>query len=268
MVKFSIIIPYWNRPNYIKWCLYSLFNQQFKDIEIIIIGEKIFESKEIIHNGIKVINIEYEGLKTNDIDLGQMMNIAVQQSSGEYLQFWQPDFTVFQNFFHKLNKHIEEYGNDVLYVNRVLDITNANGDTYRNSFLVDKPERADHMDSCIHRSKFEPFYEGFYGPYTHWNTEWLVRMWEIKKLIFLYFKDLEIIHAPHHLQDSSTLIYTDPDFKLPLQTQIQEMYLSDELYVAMRYKLGLNYKLYNILDGKALEIKNKVIELRKNVRQN
>ena len=265
MTKFSIIMPYWNRPNYIKWCLYSLFNQKFRDFEIIIIGEKIFESETFFHNGIKVINIEYKGLKTNDLNLGQMMNLAVEQSTGEYLQFWQPDFTVFQNFFLKLNSYIEKYGADVLYVNRVLDITNADGDTYRNDFIVDRPERADHMDSCIHQSKFEPFYEGFYGPYTHWNTEWLVRMWEIKKLKFLYFKDLEIMHAPHHLQDSSTLLYTNPEFKLPLEIQMMEVNLSDELYRKMRYELGLKYELYHTLDEKALEIKNKVIELRRSI---
>lgn len=265
-MKFSIIIPYWNRPSFLKHCLMSLIAQQFKDFEIIIIGEKVFNEKETIHNGIKITNIEYDGLKLDDLNLGKMMNIAVKESTGEYLQFWQSDFTVFQNFLLKLNSYIEKYGDKVLYVNRVLDIRIPNGDSIRNEHILKIPEVADHLDSCIHRSKFEPFYEGFYGCYNNWYSEWLCRIWQNQKLTFLYFNDLEIIHAPHYLDDNTTVIPTIPKFKLSTEMQIKEAELSSELYNIMKYQLGLRYELYYLLDEKSIEIKNKIIELRKNAR--
>jgi len=249
MTKFSVIFPYFNRPFHLKWCINSLLAQTFKDIEIIIIGEKIYNERETTVNGIKIINIEY----IDTLNLSKMMNIAVEISTGEYLQFWQSDFIIFQNYFSKLNSYVEQNNNDILYVSRVLDIRIPTGDSIREN-VINKPEIADHMDACIHRSVFEPFYSGFYGIYTHWYVDWLCRMWEIKKLKFTFFKDLEIIHMPHDIGG------------LTQEMQIMEANLSYEIFHILRYELKLNYKLYYLLDKKSMEIKNKILEIRKNIK--
>lgn len=59
MVKFSIIIPNYNKEPYIKECLDSVFKQNFKDYEVIFIDDASTDnSLDIIKNyPVKILKI-------------------------------------------------------------------------------------------------------------------------------------------------------------------------------------------------------------------
>ena len=64
MPKFSIIIPVYNVENYIGKCLDSVFNQTFKDYEVIVVNDGTKDnSMEIVKEyDVKIINQENMGL--------------------------------------------------------------------------------------------------------------------------------------------------------------------------------------------------------------
>lgn len=194
-MKFSIIIPFFDndgtRTLYLNKCIESLVNQKFKDFEVIIIGKDLSLNRNI--NGINFINIKFDQY----LEWSKMMNFAVEKSSGEFLQFWQSDFIVYPSHFKFLDFYTRQFNTEILYTGTVIDV--RSDENRYNMLELYRPiyhyYDADHLDACIHRSQFQPFYEGFTGTYTHWYVEWLARMW--KKLTFLSFKNLETIHLPH-----------------------------------------------------------------------
>lgn len=110
MYKVSIIVPVYNKAQYLRECLNSLVNQTLKDIEIICIDDKstdeslniLFEYKEKDER-IKII--------TNDINKGvsASRNIGIKNASGEFIAFVDADDFVELDFYEKLYKASEGY---------------------------------------------------------------------------------------------------------------------------------------------------------------
>jgi len=226
MTKFSVIIPYFKRDFYLFHCIDSLLNQSFRDFEIIIVGEKqSIHFEENAKPDIEIRFIEFKDYKKPS----EMLNLAVKHAKGEYLLFWQTDFTMFPNHLHKLNFYTETYGKNNLYVGRVLDTRHLEVLEYRSRFLMPYYHYADRLDGCIHKSQFIPFFEGFTGIGSHFYVEWLARMWQ--KVTFLCFTDLEVIHIPH---------------RTPFTERGLQAVMSNKLYEKCR-GLNFNYSRYNEL---------------------
>ena len=64
MPKFSIVIPVYNVEKYIKRCLDSVFNQSFKDFEVIVVNDGTKDnSMDIVENyDVKIITQKNQGL--------------------------------------------------------------------------------------------------------------------------------------------------------------------------------------------------------------
>lgn len=86
MPKFSIIIPVYNVENYIKKCLDSVFNQTYKDYEVIVVNDGTKDnSMDIVKNyDVKIINQKNGGLSS-------ARNKGVEKASGEYIIFLDSD---------------------------------------------------------------------------------------------------------------------------------------------------------------------------------
>lgn len=91
MVKLSIIVPVYNVEKYLSQCIDSVINQNFKDLELLLINDgstdnsdKICDNYAKIDSRIKVIH------KTNS-GLSDARNTGIKESSGEYLIFIDSD---------------------------------------------------------------------------------------------------------------------------------------------------------------------------------
>lgn len=89
--KISVIIPVYNKEQYIRECLDSIINQTIKDIEIIAVNDgstdgslSILEEYANMHNNIVIFTQENQGA-------GAARNKGIRHARGKYLIFIDPD---------------------------------------------------------------------------------------------------------------------------------------------------------------------------------
>lgn len=99
----SVILPVYNRVNYIRRCLDSLINQTVSDYEIIVVDDgSTDETKDICdeyqnrYEKIKVIHSENKGASA-------ARNIGLNSAQGDLLMFCDSDDTVEPNWIEKLS---------------------------------------------------------------------------------------------------------------------------------------------------------------------
>ena len=113
MVKVSIIVPVYNVEKYLSKCLDSLINQTLKDIEIICVNDGSGDnSLDILKNfaqkdsRIKIIDKQNEGVAI-------ARNIALEQSTGEYIGFVDSDDYIDLDYFEKLYNTATKNSSDI-----------------------------------------------------------------------------------------------------------------------------------------------------------
>ena len=120
-MKFSIIVPVYNVEKYVKRCLDSIFNQTYKDFEVIVVNDgSTDKSMNIVkkYKDVKIINEENRGLS-------HARNNGVKNARGDYILFVDSDDYINKDLLKELNKSlnnnpdvvrfqvqsVDEYGN-------------------------------------------------------------------------------------------------------------------------------------------------------------
>ncbi len=111
--KISVIVPVYNKENYVEETINSLLNQTYENLEIIIINDgskdkskEICEKKEKEDNRIKLINIENHGA-------GYARNVGIENATGDFISFIDADDYVKNNFYDVLLKLILQENADI-----------------------------------------------------------------------------------------------------------------------------------------------------------
>jgi len=101
----SIIVCTYNRTRYLESCLQSIFNQTYKNIEVILV------IKDLDENGKKILE-KFEHLTTiiqdnKSIGISAARNIGVKNSHGEIIAFIDDDAVAYPNWMKNLIKKYE-----------------------------------------------------------------------------------------------------------------------------------------------------------------
>ena len=101
MPKFSIIVPVYNVEKYIKKCLDSIFDQSFKDFEVIVVndGTKDDSMKIVKDYKVTIINQDNKGLS-------EARNNGVKKSKGDYIIFIDSDDYIEKDLLKRINESI------------------------------------------------------------------------------------------------------------------------------------------------------------------
>lgn len=114
MLRFSIIIPNYNKEPYIDECIQSIISQTIDKSKY----EIIFIDDGSSDNSLKVVS-KYDNiniLHTNRLLAGGARNAGIQAAKGEYLIFIDSDdFLASNDVLEKLDKHI--IGEDIVFLN-------------------------------------------------------------------------------------------------------------------------------------------------------
>lgn len=107
MIKFSVIIPVFNRPDELKELLESLKNQKFKNFEVIVVEDgSTLKSDEIVESYKETLDIRYY-FKTNS-GPGQSRNFGSERAVGDYHVFFDSDCIIPEKHFEIVNQHLTE----------------------------------------------------------------------------------------------------------------------------------------------------------------
>lgn len=86
MPKFSIVIPIYNVEKYIKRCLDSVFNQTYKDFEVICVNDGCTDNSMDIVRDYKTIVVDLE-----HVSVSEARNKGIEYATGEYILFLDSD---------------------------------------------------------------------------------------------------------------------------------------------------------------------------------
>ena len=108
-IKFSVIIPAYNTSSCIERCLKSIFDQDFKNLEIIVIDDG---STDDLDRRIKDLRQSYKNFirfyRTKHKGVSNARNLGLRKSRGEYIVFVDSDDYLNFNVFSYINNFEEE----------------------------------------------------------------------------------------------------------------------------------------------------------------
>ena len=112
---FSVIIPLYNKANFIEKTIHSVLNQSFQYFEVIIVNDgstdKSLEKVQKFNDSrIKIFNQENRGVS-------EARNYGIEQSTSEYIALLDADDLWHNNHLSELKKQIEISPNAGLYCN-------------------------------------------------------------------------------------------------------------------------------------------------------
>ena len=107
--KISIIVPIYNTEQYLERCLQSLINQDYKNIEIILVNDGSEDNSLDICNKYKnkdnrIIVIDKEHTGVSDT-----RNIGIKRATGDYIGFVDSDDYIDKDMFKNLINGAEKY---------------------------------------------------------------------------------------------------------------------------------------------------------------
>ena len=92
MIKVSVIIPLFNKENFIEQTLQSVLNQSYKDLECIIVDDGSTDNgPQIAQSFIAQNNLPWKFISQENSGQTKARNYGIQISSGEYLAFLDSD---------------------------------------------------------------------------------------------------------------------------------------------------------------------------------
>lgn len=114
----SIIIPVYNTEDYIKNCLFSVINQSYNNLEIIVVNDGSKDKSDEIIKRIKNEDsrIKYH-IKSNG-GLSSARNYGLDVASGEYVVFLDSDDALDLNYVETMYKTMVDNSVDIVACNR------------------------------------------------------------------------------------------------------------------------------------------------------
>lgn len=115
-MRFSVIIPLYNKAPYIKKALGSVLSQTFKDYELIIVDDGSTDgSYAIAKESLEGSSIEYKLIQQENAGVSTARNNGVAASKGDYICFLDADDWWAPAFLERMNSFINDYPDAGIY---------------------------------------------------------------------------------------------------------------------------------------------------------
>lgn len=113
MKKVSIVVPIYNADKYIARCVDSLLNQDYKNIELVLINDGSYDESEKICNDYVKNNKNVKLFTQKNSGVSVARNTGVKNSTGDYICFVDSDDYVKSSFISDFVKAIEKDSSDI-----------------------------------------------------------------------------------------------------------------------------------------------------------
>lgn len=120
-MKLSVIIPVYNSEKYLEKCLNSVLNQNYKDLEVIIINDGSPDNSEKIIKDFqkKYSNIIY--IKQENAGQAHSRNVGIKESTGSLITFVDSDDYILPNMYSKMIAKMVEEKSDMVICDMYLE---------------------------------------------------------------------------------------------------------------------------------------------------
>lgn len=140
MEKISVLIPVYNSEEHIERCIKSILNQTYHNIEIVVVNDGSTDTTPIIvqnlskeDNRIKLISIQNKGV-------ANARNIALANSTGEYITFVDSDDFIFDSYIQTLYDNLKKYKADISVCNCINYIEETKQEKHKDFGIKDIKE--------------------------------------------------------------------------------------------------------------------------------
>jgi len=110
-IRFSVVIPVYNRPDEVSELLQSIEDQNVKPFEVIVVEDGSTQKcDDVVNQFKKSLNIHY-WFKENE-GPGLTRNFGVEKSSGNWIIFFDSDCTLPRDYFNSVQEAISQFNFD------------------------------------------------------------------------------------------------------------------------------------------------------------
>lgn len=107
--KYSIIIPVYNKEEYLDECISSVINQEYKDIEILLINDGSTDNSLDICKKYEAMNDKIVVFDKNNSGVSDTRNFGIEKSSGQYIIFVDADDVLAPMFLSTVDSLIDSH---------------------------------------------------------------------------------------------------------------------------------------------------------------
>ena len=115
-MRFSVIIPVYNKGPYIKKALESVMGQSFRDFELVVVDDgSADDSYDVAKSVLDDSKVKYQLLQQKNAGVSTARNNGVAASCGDYLCFLDADDWWESSFLEKMDQFIRDYPEAGIY---------------------------------------------------------------------------------------------------------------------------------------------------------
>lgn len=111
-IKYSVIIPVYNKFEYLAECISSVLNQSYQDLEVLLINDGSTDDSLEVCRKFEKTDDRVVVIDKPNTGVSDTRNLGIEKAKGEYIVFVDADDVLHCDLFKTLDKYIGEY--DVL----------------------------------------------------------------------------------------------------------------------------------------------------------
>ncbi|WDF64698.1 glycosyltransferase family 2 protein [Flavobacterium sp. KACC 22763] len=280
MAFFSIIIPLYNKENFIENTIQSVLNQTFQDFEIIVVNDGSTDKSEEKLLQFKDPRIQYFIKKNKGVSATR--NYGIEKANADFIAFldaddyWHPTFleTIYTNISKLPNQKVFsaaiEFETSKKVISAQYSISKTNDDFEIVNYFKASLKETVLCTSCsvFHKSIFEEIGHFDTKIKSGEDTDLWIRIGLVYPVVFSWKVLARYIYDPKSLSKDKRLIKEKMDFskfEIAEQTNsnLKRFLDLNRFSLAIKSKLAgektLFYKYYNAIDLENLSWKKKVL---------
>lgn len=119
MIKYTIIVPFYNVKDYIKECAKSIYNQTYKDFEVYFVDDgSPDETRDVLEKYLKIISDKrFKILTKKNGGQGSARNYGLKKAKGKYILFLDSDDFIHKTCLEEVDKVLSTKDLDILIFN-------------------------------------------------------------------------------------------------------------------------------------------------------
>mgnify|MGYP002567683511 FL=1 len=153
----TIIIPIYNVDKYLKRCLDSVLNQEYSNIQVILIDDGSNDMSSLICDEYVKKDKRCEVIHINNQGVSHARNEGIKLAKGQYLTFVDADDWVEQKIYVKLYENIKKYNADISICNYQIRYDESRMEKNQIESRIDILEKNDAIKLLIEEKYFGGF---------------------------------------------------------------------------------------------------------------